>query len=109
MTRLPAVVSIAACIAFVACLTGDHHRRSSDFEALWRRYQELPEPRALAIAGDPDTTLWVGAAAAGQATQAEAERQAVAKCMEQRAKRRLQVPCRLYAVGDFVIWEPDTL
>jgi hypothetical protein len=92
-------------LGLAACAGSQAPSRSSSFESLWARYAEMPEPRALAIAGDPNTTRWVGSAASGHASEAEAEQQALAGCKKQRASRRLQVPCRLYAIGDFVIWD----
>ena len=69
----------------------------------WHQYREFPDARAIAIAGNP-AAVWVGGAAAGLATTGEAEREALAECERRRARRRLQAPCVVYAVGSEVKW-----
>jgi hypothetical protein len=71
---------------------------------LWHRYRELAPQRALAIAGDPES-VWVGGTAAGLSSAEEAEAQALAVCRRQRARRRMQAPCVLYAIGNEVTVE----
>jgi hypothetical protein len=63
----------------------------------------MPEVRAVAIAGDPDH-LWLGGVTGGHASRAEAERAALEECGRRRALRRIQDPCRLYAVDDEIVW-----
>jgi hypothetical protein len=70
---------------------------------IWREYLDLPVERALALAGDPDS-VWVAGAAGARATREEAEQSALATCEVRRKDRRMQAPCRLYAVGDEVVW-----
>jgi hypothetical protein len=70
---------------------------------LWREYVKMPDERAFAVAGDPQR-LWVGAAAGGYATREMAEDAVVAECTRRRNARRMQEPCRLYAIGDEVVW-----
>ncbi len=72
-------------------------------KSTWRQYLELPDERALALAGDPDF-LWVAGAASSRATRRDAEQGALEACAVRRQKRRLQAPCRLYAVGEEVVW-----
>jgi hypothetical protein len=72
--------------------------------SLWHQYLEIPLPKALAIAGDPDRE-WVGAAAGGAgASQIEAEQSALAECRKRRIARRMRAPCRFYATGTEVVW-----
>jgi len=85
----------------VACAAREGPPRS--LVPLWRDYAKMPEERALAIAGDPERR-WVGAASGGYATREMAEDSVLAECMRRRNARRMQEPCRLYAVGDEIVW-----
>ena len=100
--HLALVLAWAGSVA-LACAAGapSPHR---GLRALWRQYREMPEVRALAIAGDPDH-LWLGGATGGNASRAEAERAALAECGRRRVLRRIQAPCRLYAVNDEIVWK----
>jgi len=70
---------------------------------LWRDYEKMPPERALAICGDP-ARRWVGAASGGYPTTEMAEESVMAECMRRRGLRRMQAPCRLYAVNDQIVW-----
>ena len=72
---------------------------------LWREYLELPEQRALVIAGDPETSRWVAGASGGQASAEDAEQAALAECRRRRVLRRMRAPCLPYAVGDEIVWK----
>ena len=72
-------------------------------EQLWREYRTLPAERALAVAGDPKRK-WVAGLVGGQPSAREAEEAALLSCQQRRLARRLQAPCRLYAVGDEIVW-----
>jgi hypothetical protein len=87
-----------------ACAASVPAEPHPDLAELWRSYQALPAERALAVAGDP-RRLWVAGLVGGEPTREEAEWSALAQCGQRRAARRLQVPCRLYAVGDEIVWE----
>jgi hypothetical protein len=63
----------------------------------------MDDQRALAISGDPDR-IWVGAAAGGAREAGRAKQSAIDECNRKRLARRLRSPCRLYAVGDRVVW-----
>ena len=71
--------------------------------SIWRGYSEMRPYRAIAIAGDPDG-VWVGAAAGSADSRAEAEQAVLSECRRKRMQRRMQASCRLYAVGDDVVW-----
>jgi hypothetical protein len=75
-----------------------------DLAAAWRQYQQLPQERALAIAGDPTHDNWVTGASGGHATRERAEAEALAQCRIRRAARRMQAACVLYAVQDEIVW-----
>jgi hypothetical protein len=42
--------------------------------------------------------------AGGQPTIDDARREALAACSKQRARRRMQSKCLLYAEGDVIVW-----
>jgi hypothetical protein len=103
--RLALWLACAALLAGVACATGSRSEPHPGIESLWRAFLEMPPERALALAGDPDRR-WVGAAGGGHASQLEAEKSALAACQRRRAARRMQAPCRLYATGSEIVWDP---
>ena len=90
----------AACAAVPEEVRREPH---AGIASLWRGFLGMPPERALAIAGNPDGR-WVGAASGGHVSQLEAEQSALAECRERRATRRMQVPCRLYATGEAIVW-----
>lgn len=67
--------------------------------SIWRDYQTLPKHRALAVAGELRHGLWVAGASGGHPSARKAEEAALAACAQRREKRRMQAPCRIYAVG----------
>lgn len=91
----------ALLLAGCAALEGPPDR---ELVPLWSEYTALPPQRALAIAGELRVDRWVAGASGGHATRREAEEAAIAECRRRRTLRRLQDPCRLYAVGDEVVW-----
>jgi len=100
------VATVAALAAFagllLACATrGAPH---GELTRVWRDYSALPEQRALAIAGELRQNRWVAGASGGHATPGEAETAALQECARRRLERRMQQACRLYAVGDEVVW-----
>lgn len=86
----------------LACRGEGPHPHQS-LSGLWRKFQKLPPVRALAVAGDPER-IWVAGAAGGLATEAEARAAALEECQVRRQDRRLQAPCRIYAVGKQIVW-----
>ncbi len=97
-----ALIMLSA-FAVAACASKVEPTRDARFARLWIRYTGLPNERALVIAGDPEQR-WVGSAVGGHASRAAAESAAFAECDERRIARRLQAGCRLYAVGDEIVW-----
>ena len=71
---------------------------------VWREYVEIPDHRALAIAGDPRRSRWVTAASGGHSTQDAAKENALRECRVRRKIRRLQPQCVLYAVDGQIVW-----
>ena len=98
MSACDRILVLAVAISLLSCAPGVTGRHPLERTDLWHRYRELADARALAIAGDPEA-VWVGGVAAGLASVVEAEREALAECRRRRARRRMQVPCVLYAVG----------
>ena len=107
MTNVPSSRLLLACTAGLATLAVSCATTRTEphpkMESMWRDYGEMPDQRALAIAGDPEGR-WVGAATGGHSTLAKAEAGALEQCEERRARRRLPGPCRVYARGAKIIW-----
>jgi hypothetical protein len=72
---------------------------ASRFEGEWRNYSRLQPNKALAIAGDTQGTYVIGYAHA-LASEPDAVAQAMLACEARRADRRIEAPCRTYAVGE---------
>ena len=72
------------------------------FEEVLAHYRTLPARKALAVAGDPHdpNAVWAFGFGHGFATDAEARDAALAGCVDERAARKVEPPCGLYAVGD---------
>ena len=98
-----AIAVAGSAPALLACASG-RGSPHEDLARVWRDFLALPEERALAIAGDPRRDRWVTGASGGHASREEAEESALLECRRQRAARRMQAPCQLYAVGDAVVW-----
>ena len=96
--------ALTACTAvFSACAAGPaapHHALAP----VWRDYSALPEQRALAIAGELRHDRWVAGASGGHAVPEAAETEALRECQRRRLQKRMQAPCRIYAVGNEVVW-----
>lgn len=93
---------LAVGAAWACAATGPQPHRG--VQRLWRQFLELPEERALALAGDPER-VWVAGVSGGHEFRTDAEASALGECQRRRALRRLQAPCRLYAVGNEIVWE----
>ena len=96
-------VALAICVAALAACAGSSTAHP-ELAPIWRDYGALPAERALAIAGELRHDQWVAGASGGHASRADAEAAALGECGRRRAQRRMQAPCRLYAVGDEVVW-----
>jgi hypothetical protein len=73
------------------------------FDRLWKDYSKLPEHRALAVCGDPER-LWVAGAVGGAESRRAAREGALKECRKRRESRRLLAPCKIYAIGDEILW-----
>ncbi len=71
---------------------------------VWAEYRELPDQRALAVAGILRQGRWVSGASGGHATSEAASASALRECQERRLRLRTPSACRLYAVGDEIVW-----
>jgi hypothetical protein len=87
----------------LACTTAEGPKPHRALKGLWRDYSKLAPKRALAIAGRPDRQ-WVAGAAGGHSSDEAAQTAALAECAKHRKERRMQSPCRLYAVGRRIVW-----
>jgi hypothetical protein len=97
------LLAALAALGLGSCTT-----RGAQHEALtrvWSDYSELPDQRALAIAGELERNeRWVAGASGGHASRRDAEEGALHECARRRQEQRMQDACRLYAVGDQVVW-----
>jgi hypothetical protein len=93
----------ALLVAISGC-QGGPPKTPPEIAILWRDYSAMPDQRALAIAGELRRNRWVAGAAGGRETSAEAQSIALQECQVRRQRQRMQDPCRLYAVGDEVVW-----
>jgi len=102
---LPAVLALGLLFSLTAaCATSPPRKQPHrGIERLWSDFRSLPQPSALALAGDPDG-IWVAGAASGESSQAAAEQAALAACAAKRGARRMQSPCRLYATDGMIVW-----
>ena len=89
-------------LALLACVSD--RAPHSQLAPIWRDYRALPDQRALAIAGELRQDRWVAGASGGHARRQDAAEGALGECRRRREQRRLQAPCRVYAVGDEVVW-----
>jgi len=71
-------------------------------EAEFRAYRGMEPHRAFAVAGDPEARFVTGNAH-GRESQEIANEAALGVCELRRTDRRVEEPCRLYAVGDELV------
>jgi len=75
----------------------------AEFLQLFQTYKAKPAPKAIALALDPGGR-WAYGSIAGYSTQAEANDEALSECARSKAPSDIKEKCRLYAVGDKVVW-----
>ena len=71
----------------------------TQFEAQWSAYLGMAPQKAMAIAGDIDSQYVLGYSHA-YPTEDSAIDEALEACEERRTDRRIEAPCKLYAVDD---------
>jgi hypothetical protein len=81
------------------------HRPDPTLSEVWVEYKRLPDQRALAVAGELRQGRWVMGASGGHATSDAAAESALRECQARRAVQRTPAACRLYAVGDEIVWK----
>lgn len=74
-----------------------------DFLKAVQQYNTKAGFKAMALALDPDGK-WAYGTITGWATQAGANEEAVAECEKFKIESKAQSTCRLFAVGDRVVW-----
>ena len=75
----------------------------AEFLQLFQTYSAKPAPKAIALALDPNGR-WAYGSIAGYSTQAGANEEALSECARFKAQSDIKEKCRLYAVGDKVVW-----
>jgi hypothetical protein len=72
---------------------------SSRFENEWKNYGRLKHNKAMCVAGDM-SGVYVTGYSFGAATELGALEAAMTACEARRVDKRIDAPCRTYAVGD---------
>ena len=96
-------IGVLGAAAVITACGGARIPPHPSLDRLWRHYLELPDERAMVVAGDP-RRMWVGASAGGAQTSEEAVERAMEACKSRRRARRLPGLCRTYALGDRIVW-----
>ena len=94
---------LAAALLVIACAARPTVPDASLAE-VWQEYSELPDRRALAVAGSLRHERWVAGASGGHATQAAAVESALRECRARRLRQRTPSACQVYAVGEEIVW-----
>jgi len=76
----------------------------ANLAGLWKEYGELPESRALALAGNPRTDRWVAGLSGGHSSSEAAGESALRECRANKLRQRMPLECKLYALGDEIVW-----
>lgn len=103
-TLLRGVLLLLVPLLPLGCAAGEPKPPHRELAGVWRDYEALPAYRALAIAGQLHRQRWVAGISGGQTTRDRAEAAALEECRKRRLRQRMQAECRLYAVGDEVVW-----
>jgi len=82
-------------------------REMTQFESEWKNYQRLRPLKALAVTGDLNG-VYVSGFAFAYPVQSLANDEALENCEERRVDRRIEIECRLYAIGDDRVQEAGT-
>lgn len=105
------------CLIFALCLLpvlscyrsprpiGVKLRKRTQFESEWKAYLKLSPFKSLAVAGDLNG-VYVSGFAHDAATQELADEEALQHCEQRRRDRRIDDPCRTYAVGEDKVAPP---
>jgi hypothetical protein len=75
----------------------------TEFMQAFQKYTAKSGNKAIALALDNQGRHAFGSIA-GHATQAQANEEALAECRTYKTQAGVQGDCRLYAVGDKVVW-----
>jgi hypothetical protein len=78
----------------------------TQFESEWSTYLKLSGFKSLAVAGNLDG-VYVSGFAHGYLLPQLAVDEALERCEQRRADRRIADPCRTYAIGDEIANEPQ--
>ena len=95
---------ICAAALFAFGCTSTPAKVDANLSAVWKEYRELPDARALAVAGNPRGDRFVAGLSGGHASSDEAAKSALRECGERRHRMMMPHACKLYAVGDDVVW-----
>ena len=90
--------------AVFGCATDTQPKVDANLTGIWKEYRALPESRALALAGNPRTDRWVAGISGGHSSLDAAVESALQECRANRLRQRMPLACKLYAVGDEIVW-----
>ena len=93
------LLAVGGCMRSGGSPMGIALREMTQFESEWKNYQRLGSLKALAVAGDLHG-VYVSGFAFAYPIQALANDEALENCEERRVDRRIEIECRLYAIGD---------
>ena len=95
-------LGLGSLLAAFACAS--HGAPDPNLARVWRDYRQLPDQRALAVSGNVEHDRFVAGSSGGHATIPDAEAAALRECGARRLKMRQQAACKIYAIGDEVVW-----
>ena len=72
-------------------------KTNTQFTSEWSSYRQMLSHKAMAIAGDVESQYILGYSHA-YPTEASAIDEALEACEERRMDRRMEAPCKLYAI-----------
>jgi hypothetical protein len=97
------VLCLATLLSF-GCASSKPAKLDANLAGIWKEYRDLPDSRALAIAGNPRTDRWIAGLSGGHASADAAVESALRECRANRVRQLTPLECKLYAVGDEIVW-----
>ena len=98
-----AALALAALIAADGCSSkpkpmGVELQKETRFQSEWKKYLELPQYKAIAVAGDING-VYASGVSQGQSDWQVAVIEALKQCEARRKERGITQPCSTFAIG----------
>lgn len=94
-----------ACVGLACAGTPSYQKHPQpNLEATWDEYVDLPDHKAIVVAGSLRGSRWVAAVVAKQPDAARALEAAMTECGKRRTTSRVQAQCVPYAEGEKIVW-----